>query len=45
MEFSVLMRTDRDVPVEIHEMWRFVRGRDTDGMWRLAGIEPRGERQ
>ena len=45
VEFSVLMRTDGDVPVEIHEMWRFVRGRDTDGMWRLAGIEPRGERQ
>ncbi len=45
VEFSVLMRTDRDVPMEVHEMWRFVRGRDTDGMWRLAGIEPRGERQ
>ena len=44
VEFSVLMRTDGDAPVEVHEMWRFVRGRDTDGMWRLAGIEPRGER-
>ena len=44
VEFSVLMRTDGDAPVEVHEMWRFVRGRDTDGMWRLAGIEPRGEK-
>ena len=45
VEFSVLMRTDSDAPMEVDEIWRFVRGRDNDGMWRLAGIEPRGKRQ
>lgn len=45
VEFAVLMRTDGDAPMEVNEVWRFVRGHDSDGMWRLAGIEPRGERQ
>lgn len=45
VEFAALMRTDGDAPAEVNEIWRFVRGRDNDGMWRLAGIEPRGGRQ
>ena len=45
VEFAVLMRMDRGAPMEVSEMWRFVRGRDNDGMWRLAGIEQRGKRQ
>ena len=45
VEFAVLMRMDRGAPMEVNEIWRFVRGRDNDGMWRLAGIEPRGGRQ
>ena len=45
VEFSVLMRTDRDAPFEVREIWHFVRGRESGNTWRLAGIEEHEERQ
>lgn len=38
--FSVIMRFGAEgQPSEVDEIWRFVRGDDTGGMWRLSGIE------
>lgn len=38
--FDVTMRTSQAVQAEqIQEKWLFVRGTDTDGMWKLASIE------
>ena len=45
VKFSVLTRTDRDAPIEIHEIWHFVRRGNTGGTWRLAGIEEHEEQQ
>lgn len=45
VKFSVLLRADRDAPIEVHEIWRFVRGGETGGTWRLAGIEEHEEQQ
>ena len=45
VKFSVLMRADRDAPIEVHEVWHFVRGGETGGTWRLAGIEEHEEQQ
>ncbi|MDR0338996.1 MAG: 39S ribosomal protein L45 [Desulfovibrio sp.] len=40
VHFNVLMRAgDAAQPGEVDEVWRFVRGGDSKGMWRLAGIE------
>lgn len=40
VHFNVLMRAgNEEQPSEINEQWRFVRGKDSGGMWRLAGIE------
>ena len=37
--FNVTMRAgDAGQPEEISEIWKFVRGSDTNGMWQLAGI-------
>jgi len=37
--FNALIRTDgASAPAEVREEWRFHRGKDSDGMWRLAGI-------
>ncbi len=37
--FSALMSFGGDAPTEIREVWRFVRERDDDAMWRLSGIQ------
>ena len=40
VHFTVLMRAGgEEHPAEINEQWRFVRGKDSGGMWRLSGIE------
>lgn len=39
VRFNVLMRTGNAAEAaEVDEVWRFVRGAVTDGMWRLSGI-------
>lgn len=45
VEFSVLMSTDHNTPVRIHEIWHFVREKSAGGTWRLAGIEEREEQR
>lgn len=41
VRFNVLMRSgDAGQSGEIEEQWRFTRGTESDGMWRLAGIDP-----
>lgn len=40
VHFAVIMRMgDAAHPSEIEEIWRFVRGAESNGMWQLAGIE------
>lgn len=41
VRFNVVMRSgDAGQSGEIEEQWRFTRGTEPDGMWRLSGIDP-----
>ncbi len=37
--FKVLLRSGQEEPQTIQELWRFARGPESNGMWRLEGIE------
>ncbi|MDR2488314.1 MAG: 39S ribosomal protein L45, partial [Desulfovibrio sp.] len=45
VEFSGLMCVNDGAPTELREVWSFARERNKDGMWRLADMEEREDRQ
>ena len=40
--FKALLREGEAAPAEVRELWHFVRGEQTEGMWRLDGVESVG---
>ena len=37
--FKALLREGAAAPAEVRELWHFIRGEHTEGMWRLDGVE------